>query len=247
MVSSVLADEAPIAITLNGINYAVMMATPDDLDDYAYGFLFSENIIQSALDVHDINTQPVCMHGSQAFELKITLANRAFEQLKNKQRQLTGASGCGICGVKALEHVLKPQNKLTPPASSTQLPLNNIRQLLASQQQKNHLSGALHAAAFLNSDGQIMLLREDIGRHNAVDKLIGAAIKHKQNAEIAAMVITSRCGSELVQKAINFGVNTLVSFASPSAFAANYASKHGLQLIHVNKSSELTYWQQQTN
>ncbi|EWH10738.1 formate dehydrogenase, subunit FdhD [Catenovulum agarivorans DS-2] len=238
----VLPDEAPIAITLNGLNYAVMMATPDDLDDFAYGFLFGENIITTVVDIHDIDCQPVCMHGSPAYELKITLANRAFAQLKNKQRQLVGSSGCGICGVKALEQVLKPQKQIIQKFPASAFPLTDIRSRINQLQRKNQLSGALHAAALLTDQGEIALIKEDIGRHNAVDKLFGAALKNPKGLDNCAMVITSRCGSELVLKAINYGIATLISFASPSQFAVNYAVKHGLVLVHVNKNGQLTYW-----
>lgn len=170
-----LVEEVAVSVNINGINHAVMMATPDDLDDFAIGFLFGEGIIGGNHDVHDIQSTP-SEHG---IVLDVTIANRCLAVLGQRKRRLAGASGCGICG-------------------------------------------------------EILACREDIGRHNALDKLIGMQLR--QPVQAATLVITSRCGSELIHKAVQFGAAHLISLASPSQLAVRLALKYNLTLIHVPRS-----------
>lgn len=225
-----LAEEAAISININGINHAVMMATPDDLDDFAIGFLYGEGIIGGNHDVHDIQLIP----SEQGMVLDVTIANRCLATLNQRKRRLTGASGCGICGVEAIEHALPALTPLPPSAPPAADSLLNLRERITPWQSKARQSGALHAALALGAEGEILACREDIGRHNALDKLIGMQLRAPRRSR--TLVITSRCGSELIHKAVQFGAAHLISLASPSQLAVRLALKYHLNLIHVPRS-----------
>ena len=225
-----LVEEVAVSVNINGINHAVMMATPDDLDDFAIGFLFGEGIIGGNHDVHDIQSTS----SEQGAVLDITIANRCLAALGRRKRRLAGASGCGICGVEAIEHALPELIPLTPGAPLDPARLRDLRERIAPWQNKARQSGALHAALALDDRGEILACREDIGRHNALDKLIGMQLR--QPVQAATLVITSRCGSELIHKAVQFGAAHLISLASPSQLAVRLALKYNLTLIHVPRS-----------
>lgn len=236
-----LPQEVAVAIEINGLSYAVMMASPVDLDDFVLGFLFTERVIDALIDVHDIEV----VSSEKGYTMQVTLANRCMSRLQDKRRYLRGNSGCGICGVVALEQVfgelpILPQQDTFPYA----LPTNLKQQCCALQQQRKtetkQDSEAVHAAFWLEANSSIRLCREDIGRHNAVDKLIGALLKKQRNNASSinkgALIVTSRCSVELVQKAIVAQIATLISFASPSSLAVELAFAHNLQLIHIPKN-----------
>ncbi|MGL6473895.1 formate dehydrogenase accessory sulfurtransferase FdhD [Aeromonas hydrophila] len=224
-----LVEEVAVAININGINHAVMMATPDDLDDFAVGFLFGEGIIRHNHEVHDIQIAPA----EQGMVLDITIANRSLAALARHKRRLTGATGCGICGVAAVEQALPalPVLPLTPPPDGVLLA--GLRPQIAQWQLKGQQHGALHAALALDAEGRILHCREDIGRHNALDKLIGLLLR--QQSACDTLVVTSRCGSELVQKAARFGARHLICLASPSQLAVRLAFKYNLNVVHIPK------------
>lgn len=224
-----LVEEVATAININGINYAVMMMTPDDYEDFAIGFLLTESIIAHIYDVHDINLSP----SSQGMNIEITVANRCFEMLKHNKRQLAGNTGCGICGVTAIKQALPKLPKLSPKAPVQLTNLSHLKQQMQQHQIKAKTTGAIHAAFGLNAQAQIQLCREDLGRHNALDKLIGAMLRQKQHCE--SLLVTSRCSSELINKAILFGAQNLISLASPSRLAVERALEHNLNLIHIPK------------
>jgi FdhD protein len=224
-----LVEEVAVSININGINHAVMMATPDDLDDFAIGFLFCESIIAHNHDVHDIRVTPAEL----GFVLDVTIANRCLARLQQRRRRLTGATGCGICGVEAVEQAfpeLRPL-PLTPPLDAGLLA--GLRPQIAQWQLKAQQYGAIHAALALDEQGQILHCREDIGRHNALDKLIGLLLR--QQLACDTLVVTSRCGSELIQKAVLFGARHLVCLASPSQLAVRLALKYNLNVVHIPK------------
>lgn len=231
-----LVEEVAVSININGINHAVMMTTPDDLDDFAIGFLFGEGIIQGNHDVHDIQITP----SEYGFVLDVTIANRCLAVLNQRKRRLTGATGCGICGVEAIEHALPALTPLSPQRPPRADSLLNLRERIAPWQRKARLSGALHAALALDESGEILACREDIGRHNALDKLIGMQLR--QPRRCTTLAITSRCGSELIHKAVQFGAAHLISLASPSQLAVRLAQKYHLNLIHVPRFDAPVYY-----
>ena len=227
--STALAEEVALAIAFNGISQAVMLVTPTDLEDFIVGFSLGSGIIEDASDIYDLQ-----LSGSGSAQYaQVTIANRAFWNLKQQRRQLAGTSGCGLCGVEAVEQAL-PDLKVLPGAP---LPpaewLDGLRQRIGAFQPLGQYSGAVHAAVFMNSQGQLLMGREDIGRHNALDKLIGGLIRQKIPTTGGLAIVTSRCSLELIQKVLRAGIQTLVSLSSPTGLAVQWARRHNLNLIHL--------------
>ena len=224
-----LAEECALAIAYNGLNQAVMMVTPADLEDFVVGFSLGAGIVDSSADIYDIHISGEG-NGRHA---EVEIASRAFWKLKEQRRQLPGNASCGLCGVEALEQAL-PKLPMLPVAP---LPpahwLDDLRQRIADFQPLAQRCGAVHAALFIDADGQIRLGREDIGRHNALDKLIGALSRAGQDLAGGVAVVTSRCSLELIHKVQRAGIPTLVSFSSPTGLAADWAQRHNLNLIHI--------------
>jgi len=227
--STALAEEVALAIAFNGINQAVMLVTPTDLEDFIVGFSLGSGIIQDASDIYDLQ-----LSGSGSAQYaQVTIANRAFWNLKQQRRQLAGTSGCGLCGVEAVEQAL-PELEVLPGAP---LPpaewLDGLRQRISAFQPLGQHCGAVHAAVFMNDQGQLLLGREDIGRHNALDKLIGGLVRQNISTAGGLAIVTSRCSLELIQKVLRAGIQTLVSLSSPTGLAVQWARRHNLNLIHL--------------
>ncbi|ARU90220.1 formate dehydrogenase accessory sulfurtransferase FdhD [Pseudomonas sp. M30-35] len=224
-----LADECALAISYNGINHAVMMVSPSFVEDFITGFSLSNALIDASDEIYDIQLE----RKGDALNAQVTLSNRAFWALKEHRRQLAGTSGCGLCGVEALDQALPALKPLPisplPPAEH----LIELRQRIGAQQQLGRTSGALHAALLVDAQGEIQLCREDIGRHNALDKLIGALQNNAIDTQHGFAVITSRCSLELIQKAVRAGIRTLVSLSAPTALSVQWARRHNLNLIHL--------------
>ncbi len=234
-VNNNLVEEIPLVITLNDIHFSVMLVSPFDIEDFVVGYLHSELIVESPLDVHDIHVNFTSDNGIDTIRADVTLANRRIEAFKHRQRTLKGASGCGLCGKAALADAFPTLTLLADSAIPDVNYLSNIRETIPQWQHQGQSSGALHGAFWINTVGEIILSREDIGRHNAMDKLLGALHKQGIQTRDGTLVITSRCGAELVQKAIISGVARLASLASPSTLAVSMAAKHNLHLIHIPK------------
>ena len=231
--STALAEEVALAIAYNGISQAVMLVTPTDLEDFIVGFSLGSGIIEDASDIYDLQ-----LSGSGSAQYaQVTIANRAFWNLKQQRRQLAGTSGCGLCGVEAVEQAL-PDLKVLPGAP---LPpaewLDGLRQRISAFQPLGQHCGAVHAAVFMNAEGELLLGREDIGRHNALDKLIGGLIRQKIPTTGGLAIVTSRCSLELIQKVLRAGIQTLVSLSSPTGLAVQWARRHNLNLIHLPQKS----------
>ncbi|PTT98840.1 formate dehydrogenase accessory sulfurtransferase FdhD [Pseudomonas sp. HMWF031] len=227
--STALAEEVALAIAYNGISQAVMLVTPTDLEDFVVGFSLGSGIIQDASEIYDLQ-----LSGSGSAQYaQVTIANRAFWNLKQQRRQLAGTSGCGLCGVEAVEQALPDLQVLPgaplPPAEW----LDGLRQRISEFQPLGQYCGAVHAAVFMNDQGQLLLGREDIGRHNALDKLIGGLIRRNISTTGGLAIVTSRCSLELIQKVLRAGIQTLVSLSSPTGLAVQWARRHNLNLIHL--------------
>lgn len=219
--------ECPIAIEINGIGYAVMMATPVELIDFAYGFLHSERLIAEAADVIDIDT-----HAAEGgVILRVTLASALAEAVIGRVRHRTSESSCGLCGIENLEQALRPLPALPasePPADAAVFAaLDGFR----AHQRLNAETGAVHGAALCGADGAIRLAREDVGRHNAFDKLIGAILREELGWDGGFALLSARCSYELVEKAALAGCPTLVTISAPTSLALERASAAGLRLI----------------
>ncbi|PJI48224.1 MAG: sulfurtransferase FdhD [Pseudomonas sp.] len=224
-----LADEIALAIAYNGLSQAVMMVSPNDLEDFVHGFSLGAGLIESIDDIYDVRLKP---HGD-AIAAEVQVSSRAFWALKDQRRQLAGTTGCGLCGVEALDQALPelpvlPQAPLPPAAH-----LEHLRERVTAVQDIGRRSGALHAALFVDAAGEIRLCREDIGRHNALDKLIGALKRQRLELAGGFAVVTSRCSLELIHKAVRGGLSTLVSLSAPTALTVQWAREHNLNLIHL--------------
>ncbi|KAB0493714.1 formate dehydrogenase accessory sulfurtransferase FdhD [Pseudomonas vancouverensis] len=224
-----LAEEVALAIAYNGISQAVMLVTPTDLEDFIVGFSLGSGIIQDATDIYDLQ-----LSGSGSAQYaQVTIANRAFWNLKQQRRQLAGTSGCGLCGVEAVEQAL-PDLQVLPGAPLPPVEwLDGLRQRIGAFQPLGQHCGAVHAAVFMNAQGELLMGREDIGRHNALDKLIGGLVRRNIPTAGGLAIVTSRCSLELIQKVLRAGIQTLVSLSSPTGLAVQWARRHNLNLIHL--------------
>lgn len=231
--STALAEEVALAIAYNGISQAVMLVSPTDLEDFIVGFSLGSGIIEDATDIYDLQLTGA---GSAQYA-QVTIANRAFWNLKQQRRQMAGTSGCGLCGVEAVEQAL-PDLKVLPGAPLPPIEwLDGLRQRISAFQPLGQYCGAVHAAVFMNASGELLLGREDIGRHNALDKLIGGLIRQKISTEGGLAIVTSRCSLELIQKVLRAGIQTLVSLSAPTGLAVQWARRHNLNLIHLPQKS----------
>lgn len=229
----VIAEEVPIALVYNGISHAVMLATPQDLEDFALGFSLTEGILDTPSDLYSMEV----VHRPQGFELHLDVATSCFQRLKEKRRSMTGRTGCGLCGSESLEQALRiPVTKLSEKiakitGSVINLAFANIRQ----QQKLQALTGATHASAWVNMHGDVELIREDVGRHNALDKLIGAMAKKNQlgsqQSKEGFVLTTSRASYEMVQKTASAGINMLVAISAPTGLAIRVAEQCHLTLV----------------
>lgn len=228
-----LASESALAISYNGISQAVMMVTPGHFEDFVRGFTLTSGIVQDFREIKDIEVRS----DGESHYAEVAISNRAFWQLKMQKRNLAGTTGCGICGVEALEQALPELKPLSPVLPPSALILQGLRDKIASHQQAARLSGALHAALFVSLRGDVILCREDIGRHNALDKLIGAMADVDINPKHGFAVVTSRCSLELIHKAVRSQIATLVTLSAPTVLTVEWARRHHLNLIHLPQNS----------
>ncbi|MGF1769728.1 formate dehydrogenase accessory sulfurtransferase FdhD [Enterovibrio makurazakiensis] len=226
---STLPTETPLAISYNGVSHAVMMVTPQDIDDFIYGFSFSERIIRNSGEIHDI----VVETENDALLAHVTLANRALARMSLTKRHLAGRTGCGICGAESLAHAVPSLSALDYIEPISNASILKLRDTLREWQSLGHISGAIHAALLVDDNGQILTCKEDIGRHNALDKVLGAGLRHRSLSPTYALLMTSRCSIELVQKAVTAGVGTLITLGTPTSLAVNTAIQANLNLIHL--------------
>ena len=233
-----LAEETPVAFEYNGISHAVMLATPDDLEDFAVGFSLSEGIVARRRDIFDIGIS----ESAAGITLQIEIAGDAFARLKAHRRSLAGRTGCGLCGVESLDQV---RRELSPLPASNLFPLAALHagmRSLPAQQRVQQATGATHAACRVGRDGAISHVREDVGRHNALDKTLGALARDGIDTGSDALIITSRASFEMVQKAAALGIGTLAAVSAPTAAAVRLADKLNLNLIgFLRKESCVTY------
>jgi len=228
-----LAEEVALAIAYNGISQAVMLVTPSDLEDFIVGFSIGSGIVSGADEIYDLKLSGT----GSARHADVDIANRAFWLLKTQRRQLAGSSGCGLCGVEAVEQALPDLPVLPGAALPPAAWLHDLRQRIGQFQPLGKHSGAVHAALFMDSHGELLLGREDIGRHNALDKLIGALVRQAIPTSGGLAIVTSRCSLELIQKVLRAGIQTLVSLSSPTGLALQWARRHNLNLIHLPQHS----------
>jgi FdhD protein len=242
----VLAEETPIALEYNGISHATMLATPAELEDFAVGFSLTEGIVDSVRDVRDIEQRA----DSDGVVIAITISSACAARLKQRRRALSGRTGCGLCGVETLPEVLRD----IPPVLAG--PRVTVRAVLAAmramreRQALHSLTGATHAAGWADAQGAIGLVREDVGRHNALDKLIGALARRAPDAGAdiqdaggtGMMVVSSRASFEMVQKTAAAGVGILAAVSAPTALAQRLADRLGIALLGFMRDDDATLY-----
>ena len=220
-----LPDEAPVNILYNGNSFAVMMATPQDIEDFAVGFSITEGIADALSDLSDIRI----VEAGDGIIVNIKVDEKLLERAEGRRRTLTGRSGCGLCGAQSLEAVMKPLRAVSGMVPNADAVLSAFDELKALQPM-NAVNKSTHAAGFCGADGRVLLVREDIGRHNALDKLGGAMVRRGIKAGDGFIVLSSRFSVEMAQKAAALGVGFVASLSAPSALALQLAHKAGLTI-----------------
>lgn len=231
-----LIEETPIALVYNGISHAVMLATPNDLEDFAYGFSLTEGIVARQQDIYGMDIVPV----DNGIEVRIELAAERFAQLKHRRRTLAGRTGCGLCGVDSLAAALRPVATLEHRFVLSRAALERALEELTQDQALHRLTGSAHAAAWVSPGGQIQLVREDVGRHNALDKLIGAQLRWDNDPRAGFVLVTSRASYEMVHKTAAAGIGCLVAVSAPTAHAVRLAESAGLTLVGFARGQRCT-------
>jgi FdhD protein len=221
-----VAEETPVAFEYNGIAHAVMLATPADLEDLALGFSLSEGIVGRTKDVFDVDS----VAGEQGVTLRIEIAGEAFAQLKQHRRTLAGRTGCGLCGGESLAQVVRDLSAVADGAAFPLTALYEGMRRLPSCQELQRATGAAHAACRVDVDGNIDFVREDVGRHNALDKTLGA-LAAAGDARDGCLIVTSRASFEMVQKAAALGYGLLAAVSAPTAAAVDLAERLNVTLI----------------
>ena len=233
-------EEVPIAILFNSAPYAVMMATPADLDDFAAGFALAEGIITSASHIKGILTLP----SEEGLAVDLAVDEKHLNRERMVKRSLEGRVGCGLCGIEDIKDAIRmPEGIVVNTALSPQA-VARAYEALPQWQPMNAVNRTVHAAAWCSADGTILLSREDVGRHNALDKLIGALAKSKTNLREGFVLMSSRCSFELVQKCALAGIGALVTISAPTALALQLAKQAGLKLAALSKGGVMIFEQE---
>lgn len=224
-----VAEEVPVAMVYNGATFAVMMASPHDLDDFALGFSLTERLIDDPSQLLQLETHALI----EGIELSMQVTDDApgAHLEKERQRLLPGRSGCGICGTRELENAVRHDGAVGQGATVSRDALEYALQELKQRQPMNLATGAVHAAAWADATGRILHVREDVGRHNALDKLIGAIHRAGIDVNDGFALVTSRASYEMVTKAASAGIALLAAISAPTALAIELARSAGITLV----------------
>lgn len=234
-----LAAEVPVALVFNGISHAVMMATPQDLEAFALGFALSEGILDHARDCRDIEVRTFSAEaaglpeGVPAAEVRLDISTRSFERLKGRRRSMAGRTGCGVCGVESFDALELTTEALAPRDWIARVDLPTVLralQALPARQLLNAEAGAIHAAGWATLDGELTDVLEDVGRHNALDKLIGTLARANRLETPGFVVLSSRGSHELVRKCARLGLAALATISAPTAMGVRMAELSGVRL-----------------
>ena len=238
-----IAEETPVAFEYNGIAHTVMLATPADLEDFAIGFSLSEGIVDRRADVFGIEV----VSSAQGVTLRLHVAGDAFARLKDRRRSLAGRTGCGLCGAESLAQVTRDLLPVETAATLSPAALYAGMASLPAQQKIQQATGATHAACWVDGAGAISHVREDIGRHNALDKTLGALASAGFAPHTGAIIITSRASFEMVQKTAALGIGVIAAVSAPTAAAIRLAERLNVTLVgFLRAQSCVTYTHSRT-
>jgi FdhD protein len=233
-----VAQEVPVALEFNGISHAVMLATPLDLEDFALGFSLTEGILDSPHELYGIDAEPSAL----GITVRLQVASAAFARLKRKRRSMAGRTGCGLCGTESLAQVSRELPLLAEGMRMERRGIARAMSRLQLQQTLQQATGAVHAAAWCSPEGEVMFLREDVGRHNALDKLVGALATAEVEASRGFIAVTSRASFEMVQKTAMAGVSLLAAVSAPTSFAVETAQRARLTLVGFARKDDLVVY-----
>lgn len=231
-------EEVPVALVYNGVSHAVMLATPADIEDFALGFSLCEGIVTSPREIYDVEVA----HCAQGIEARIELAAERFMALKARRRSLAGRTGCGLCGVDSLDAAVRPPAVVSAAPQVGDEAIMRALARLPERQVLHGLTGGAHAAAWADLEGNVLLAREDVGRHNALDKLIGALARRGVAPGTGFVAVTSRASYEMVQKVAAFGAGLLVAVSAPTAYAVRMAQEANITLVGFARAGRLTFY-----
>lgn len=233
----IVAEETAVALVYNGVSHAVMMATPCDLEDLARGFSLTERIVEAASEIFDVEIEPA----GRGIEVRLRIAGQRMAALRERRRSLAGRTGCGLCGVESLDAALRPVAVETGTSTVSRHAIERAMAALPAEQRLNGVNGATHAAGWADADGRLLAVREDVGRHNAIDKLAGA-LAGRDAARGGFVVVTSRCSYEMVQKAAAIGASAIAAVSAPTSLAIETAEQAGIALVAFVREGRLTVY-----
>jgi formate dehydrogenase family accessory protein FdhD len=233
--SRIVPAEVPIAFSYGGTTHAVMMATPADIEDFAYGFSLAEGIIEKADDI--LAVEPI--EAGPGIDVQVELRDATADALTARRRRMAGPVGCGLCGIESIEQALR----VVEPIGSSSLALSGVEiaeamRLLGDGQVLNRETRAVHGAGFYIPGVGLIAIREDVGRHNALDKLTGAVLRSGRSGRDGAVVVTSRLSVEMVQKTAALGAPILIAISAPTALAIETAAAAGITLIGIARGDD---------
>jgi FdhD protein len=225
-------EETPVAVVYDGGTYAVMMATPQDLEDFAIGFSLTEGVVRCAADIRSIDL----VRSHDGVELRMWLAASNSQRLKERRRHMAGPTGCGLCGIESLAEAVRPAQIVGDGRKFTAGQIMAAMQSIPPLQKLNIETRAVHAAAFWQPSRGVVALREDVGRHNALDKLAGALSRDDVSGNDGIVLLTSRVSVEMVQKTSVIGASVIVSVSAPTALAVRVANEAGITLAAIARA-----------
>jgi len=229
--------EVPVALVYNGVSHVVMMATPRDLEDFALGFSLSERIVARPAQLLGVELKDHAL----GLELHIDIVSEAFVALKERRRNLAGRTGCGLCGAESLEQAIPPPALVTTDLLLPAASVSRALEAMQAQQTLRAATGAVHGAAFCSPQGEVLILREDVGRHNALDKVLGALVRESY-APAGFLLVSSRASYEMVAKAASANIPVLAAVSAATSLAIEQAETAGITLLGlVQGSRQLVY------
>jgi FdhD protein len=229
-----VAEEVPVSLVYNGLPHVVMMASPADLEDFALGFSLSEGILTTPNQLHGTQVIPV----GEGIAVRMDIDLVRFLPLEQQRRNLAGRSSCGLCGAETIEQAVRHPSPVSPGPHVTASAVDRAFASLGRMQALNAVTGGVHAAAWATPEGEVRLVREDVGRHNALDKLIGALAREGVRLDEGMALITSRASFEMAQKAATVGITVLAAISAPTGLAIRLADETQLTLIAFTRAGQ---------